>query len=296
MLQSPPHQLRLHSKVNLTAMFQAFFSVWHGFLWIRTLLVSKRRSNIVFYNLKHAIWPHHETLSGTLVKWHLQGEKKSIQTSLFCHSFNCPSPTSLEPPPTAALPFRRAEEEGSRTGGGGAVVCVCQRDKTRGKCGEVFTDGRGCTRRGWTAWKNPLWYCRVVVVVVVAVIGGRGFPHSSRNNVNVEQAGDRRLVEKETERETRKRKIESDWHPSHTSMGSHILIQANPSISLSPHLAISPQWQNGRLLSKIHSAFFRLTSTVGLRYHAVDYLVSAITILSLTQLLLTFPFQPSSTS
>lgn len=31
--------------------------------------------------------------------------------------------------------------------------------------------------------------------------GGRGFPHSSRNNVNVEHAGDRRLVEKETERE-----------------------------------------------------------------------------------------------
>lgn len=140
-----------------------------------------------------------------------RGVGKSIQTkatfsSLFCHSFNCPSPSPLEAPPTAALPFRRAEEEGSRTGGGGAAaaVCVCQRDETRGKCGEVFTDGRGCTRRGWTVWKNPLQYCRVVVVVV-AVIGGRGFPHSLRNNVNVEQVGDRGLVEKETERDGRGR-------------------------------------------------------------------------------------------
>lgn len=31
----------------------------------------------MFYNLKHAIRPHHETISGTLVKWHLQGGKKS---------------------------------------------------------------------------------------------------------------------------------------------------------------------------------------------------------------------------
>lgn len=32
---------------------------------------------------------------------------------------------------------------------------------------------------------------------------GQGFPpHSSRNNVNVEQAGERRLVEKEAKRET----------------------------------------------------------------------------------------------
>lgn len=144
-----------------------------------------------------------------------RGVGKSIQTkatfsSLFCHSFNCPSPSSLEAPPTAALPFRRAEEEGSRTGGGGAAaVCVCQRDETRGKCGEVFTDGRGCTRRGWTVWKNPLQYCRVVVVVV-AVIGGRGFPHSSRNYVNVEQAGDKTLGG-ERDWERRKRKIEPEW-------------------------------------------------------------------------------------
>lgn len=44
---------------------------------------------------------------------------------------------SLEAPPTAALSFRRAVEEGSRTGDGGGAV----RNERRGGSGDVITDG-----------------------------------------------------------------------------------------------------------------------------------------------------------
>lgn len=79
------------------------------------------------------------------------------------------------------------QEEGERRC---ASASGTRREESAGKY-SLIGGGGGCTRRGWTVWKNPLRYCRAVVEVV-AVIGGRGFPHSSRNNVNVEQAGDRR--------------------------------------------------------------------------------------------------------
>lgn len=67
----------------------------------------------------------------------------------------------------------------------------------------------GCTQRGWTVWKNPLRYCRVLVVVV-AVIGGRGFPPLVEEQCGC-RAGRRQMLggergwERETEEEDRAR-------------------------------------------------------------------------------------------
>lgn len=71
-----------------------------------------------------------------------------------------------------------------------------------------------------------------------------------------------------------------------TSMSSRILIQANPSISLLPHLGPSLQWQSADTKWK----------TAAFRSHAAEDSVSTVTVLSLTQILLTFPFSPSSMS
>lgn len=72
---------------------------------------------------------------------------------------------SLEAPPTAALSFRRAVEEGSRTGDGGGSAEWEER-KERG-CDHWRG---GCNLLGRTVWKSH--DCRVIVVAAAV---GRGF-------------------------------------------------------------------------------------------------------------------------
>ncbi len=196
-------------------MFQADFRRIRVYLaWLclnkhrQTLLLRSNNAAIsVVFFFKHTIRPHHETISGycalTLGKWYsaetLQPDKIYLP-SLVCHPFNCP----FLPPPrprgftNSGFALQESREEGSRTGGG--ALCV----PARGIRGEESAGRRALTeaacgedgKRG-----DPLRCCRVVVVVVVVVLWG-GYHCSSRNNVNVEQAGDRCFVEKEAERQT----------------------------------------------------------------------------------------------
>ena len=70
---------------------------------------------------------------------------------------------------------------------------VCVSASGDGRTGKHALTEAACGEEGQR--KEALRCCRVVEVELVVVVGGGGYQCSSRNNVSVEQAGDRCFVE-----------------------------------------------------------------------------------------------------
>lgn len=213
---------------------------------------------------------------------HLQDGVHSCDSYLFHHVLPLVKLALSNPPwrlhQQQLCPSGKAVEEGSRTGEGPRGYAEWEERKEQGcdheRAAAICADGQCRSHE-----------CRLIVVAT-AVSQGFSAHCEKRQDSWLMLGIKRRPAERQTDR-ARVTDIPLTI--------SHILIQGNPSIYLSPHLALSPLDKTVDCFPR-YTRIFSQTSTVVLRYCVVEYLACTITLMPLMQLTLTFLSRQRSSS